>query len=389
MFMNRRTFLAAGASASVAAVAVGQGAPRKYRACIIGDLKNGAYGHSMHLAFALRDDVEVVALADPSEEGRTRAGKEAGAARTYADYREMLEKEKPDLVAVGPRTTVNHRDYVLACADVGAHGYLEKPLAVDLAEADAMVAAVKAKNLKWALAYNVRMTPIMAHVKKMMWDEKLIGSIYEIRGRGKEDHRAGAEDLIVLGTHIFDLMAYLMGPPSWCQADITHNGKPARPENVREATEPLGPIVGNRLHALYGFAKGKAGHFSSMYSRDGGGGRWGVTIHGGKGVIQVHMGVVPEAWWLDDSRWTAAHGTPWKPLPGMPDFTVADERRERHKYIVDDLIASIEADREPQTSLARSVMAQEMIQGVFASHVNGRRITIPQAEREHPLKDWA
>ena len=387
--MNRRTFLAAGASVVAASPVLAQTGAKKYRACIIGDLGNGAYGHSMHLAFALRDDVEVVGLADPSEDGRKRAGEEAGAVRTYADYREMLATEKPDLVAVGPRTTVNHRDYVLACAEAGAHGYLEKPLAVDLADADAMAAAVKAKNLKWAMAYNMRVAPVLAHVKKMMWDEKLIGTIYEVRGRGKEDHRAGAEDLIVLGTHIFDAMVYLMGKPAWCQADITHNGKPARPENVREASEPLGPIVGNRLHAMFGFATGTAGHFSSMFSRDGGGGRWGLTIHGSKGVIEVKMEVVPEAWWLDESRWTAAHGKAWQPLPGMPDFTVTDERRERHKYIVDDLIASIEADREPQTSLVEAVTVQEMIQGVFASHVRGARIDIPQEPREHPLKHWA
>ena len=52
----------------------------------------------------------------------------------YRDYREMLEKEKPDLVAIGPRNTVRHKEYILACAAAGAHGYLEKPVAVDCAE---------------------------------------------------------------------------------------------------------------------------------------------------------------------------------------------------------------------------------------------------------------
>ena len=52
-------------------------------------------------------------------------------ARIYQDYREMLAKEKPDLVAVAPRWTVNHKEYLLACAEAGAHGIVEKPLTPD------------------------------------------------------------------------------------------------------------------------------------------------------------------------------------------------------------------------------------------------------------------
>ena len=70
-------------------------------------------------------------LADPDESGRMKHAEDAGAARTYADYREMLGKEKPDLVSIGPRWTVRHKEYLLACTEIGAHGYLEKPIAVD------------------------------------------------------------------------------------------------------------------------------------------------------------------------------------------------------------------------------------------------------------------
>src|SRR5690606_13046843 len=147
---------------------------------IIGDSKQGGYGHDMHLAFDLHDRVQVVGLADPDEEGRAKHAAEAGAANTYADYREMLEKEKPDLVAIGPRWTIHHKDYIEACAAAGAHGFLEKPLCVDLAEGDAMLAAVTARNLKWAVAYNFRVTPTLAHVKKAILEDKLIGTVVEV-----------------------------------------------------------------------------------------------------------------------------------------------------------------------------------------------------------------
>lgn len=414
MSMNRRTFLAGAAvtAAGASLAARAQDSGKTYRACIIGDSKQGDYGHDMHLAFDLHDRIQVVGLADPDEEGRAKHAAEAKVSNTYADYREMLEKEKPDIVAVGPRWTVNHKEYVEACAAAGAHGFLEKPLCVDLAEGDAMVAAVDAKQLKWAVAYNFRATPTLTHVKKVL-EDGLIGTFVEMRARGKEDHRAGAEDLIVLGTHLFDMMRYLAGEPLWCQSDITHNGKAATPADIREAREPLGPVIGNRIHATFGFDKGTAGHFSSMFTREGNGGRWGVDIHGTKGVISVKMdpfnrkppveltdaekrnSIVPEVLWLEDTSWMARNGrdgaplSAWKPLPGAPVISVSDPSRERHALIVADLVAAIEEDRAPATSLLDSLHAQEMIQSVFEAYVQGGRVRFPLENREHPLKHWS
>ena len=85
----------------------------KYTACVIGDTKNGGYGHDLHKSFDLNPDVRLVGLADPDEEGRAKRAAECGVEKTYADYRDMLEKESPDMVIVGPRWTPTHKDYVL------------------------------------------------------------------------------------------------------------------------------------------------------------------------------------------------------------------------------------------------------------------------------------
>jgi predicted dehydrogenase len=389
MNLNRREFLAAASAGAVAGVMAKQAKAqeaKKYKAVIIGDWDHGGYGHSMHLAFALRDDVQIVGLADPLDKAREKFGAEAKAERLYADWREMLAQEKPDLAVIAPRWTTNHKDYLLACAEAGCHGFMEKPLATDLAEADVMLEAVKAKNLKWAIAYNMRVQPHIEFLKAKL-DEGIIGSVLEMRGRGKEDARAGGEDLVVLGTHIFDLMRYLMGAdPEWCSAGITHNGKPATPADVREATEPLGPIVGNRLHAMYGFPKGTAGHFSSMIQKDGAGGRWGLDIFGSRGMITVRMDVVPSIWWMDIPSWApAGSDKQWQRLPGVPEFAVTEEATERHKPIVDDLIAAIEEDRQPVASIDDGRWAQEMIQAVWEAHVQGCRVKLPLEKRDHPL----
>lgn len=393
MQINRRSFLAASATAVAASARAQVANDKKYKACIIGDSNLGGYGHQIQHAFGSRDDVAVVGLADPVERGREWGKKVVGAERTYADYRDMLDKERPDLVAIGPRCTVRHQEYLLACVEAGAHGFIEKPLSDSLDAGDAMVAAADAKNLKWAIAYNFRGMSLVRRAWKLIHEENLIGTVLEARGRGKEDHRAGGEDLIVLGTHVFDLMRYFMGgSANWCSADVTVNGRPAAPGDVRQATEPLGPIVGDRVHALYSFPGGTVGYFDSMKNPDGNGGRFGLDIHGSRGVVSIrilHGDAQARVGWLDNSSWAPGAKDPvWKPLPDAPPVEPEIEPRHRNKVITDDVIAAIEEDRRPEFSIHDGLASWEMIQAVFESCVQGGRVVMPLKNRSHPLKRW-
>ncbi|HUW61136.1 MAG TPA: Gfo/Idh/MocA family oxidoreductase [Candidatus Bathyarchaeia archaeon] len=385
--MSRRLFLGAAAGAAVSLGAEGQG---KLRACIIGDTKNGGYGHSLHLVWGYRDDIEVVALADPDEAGRVKHSEEAKAQRQYADWREMLEKEKPDLVAVGPRWTTNHREYVLAAAEIGAHGLLEKPAATDLSDADEMVAATEKERLAWGIAFNFRVTPVVEYVRRMVMEEGLVGEVIELRGRGKEDHRAGGEDLVVLGVHIFDAMRYFVGDAAWCSSDITVDGRPAAPADVKEATEPLGPIVGDRIHAMFGFGKGITGYFATTRNAHGNGGRWGLDIHGSKGVVTLRMNGSVVAGLLESPAWAPKAGGPleWEPVPGCPEDTLTPKPAMRYSPIIDDMLVAAREGRRPRVSLHDGRQAQEMVQAVYESYVQGRRVALPLEERMHPLKSW-
>ncbi|NUM55749.1 MAG: Gfo/Idh/MocA family oxidoreductase [Candidatus Hydrogenedentes bacterium] len=391
MSIDRRTFLAATAAASIASAsggAIAQG--KKYRACVIGDTKDGGYGHDVHLIFKTRPDVEVVGLADPDEAGRAQRAADCGAKTQYADYKEMLAKEKPDLVAVCPRTTPRHKEYLLACAEIGAHGFIEKPLCVDLAEADEIIAAIDAKKLKWTIGFNFRSTPLVQHARKLLVEDRIVGSILEVRSRGKEDDRAGGEDLIVLGVHLFDMINFLFGKPQWCYSDITFNGKPATKENVTEATEPLGPIVGNRITAAFGLGNGVPAFFSSMKSKDGNGGRWGIDVYGTQGVMSIRQNIGPEIFVLKDSSWSpGGSDKKWEPLPNAPQSPDQGDHLQRYSIIVNDLIDSIEKDKQPVINLNSGRDALELIQAVFDSCVQGKRVEIPVEDRTHPLKRWA
>src|SRR5437762_3078144 len=115
--------------------------PAKYRVAVIGRTGKGNYGHGLDTVRVKCDRAEVGAVADENEAGRAAAAKRIGARAAYADYREMLAKEKPQLVSVADRWPDCHRDMVIACAEAGASMFLEKPASQTLQQADEMVAA--------------------------------------------------------------------------------------------------------------------------------------------------------------------------------------------------------------------------------------------------------
>src|SRR5262245_58428155 len=100
-----------------------------YRVAVIGRTGKGNYGHGLDVVWKALDNVRLVAVADEDEKGRAAAARRLGVANAYADYREMLEKERPQVVSVADRWLDAHKDMVVACARAGASVFLEKPMA--------------------------------------------------------------------------------------------------------------------------------------------------------------------------------------------------------------------------------------------------------------------
>ena len=150
--MKRRHFLLGALAVGAGSGARAMAKVKKYRVGVIGRTGRGDYGHDVDTVWLDVEAAEIVGVADESEEGRAKAKDRLKTPAAYADYREMLQKEKPDLVSIAPRWLDCHRDMLLACAEAGVRGVLmEKPLARDLEEADAMVAACERTGMKVAL----------------------------------------------------------------------------------------------------------------------------------------------------------------------------------------------------------------------------------------------
>lgn len=90
-----------------------------YRAAIIGHTGHGNYGHGLDIAFMNFPNIEIV-IANPDTTGHAKVQTLTGAPTTYADYRSLLEKERPNLVAIAPRFVGDRLAMVEAAAAVGA-----------------------------------------------------------------------------------------------------------------------------------------------------------------------------------------------------------------------------------------------------------------------------
>lgn len=365
--------------------------PHTYRVAVIGHTGRGNYGHGLDIVWREFANVQLVAVADADEQGKVAAQKRLGAERAYADYREMLKRERPHIVAVAPRFVDEHRDMVLACAEAGASVFLDKPLCRTLLEADEMVAACEKHHVKLAIAHQTSVSPRVKRIQEMI-GSPTFGELLQMHSRGKEDHRGGAQDLMIHGTHLFDLMRLFAGDARWCFArlNMLEKGRirPAQRGDIREGIEGMGPILGDHVFALYGFDNGVVALHGTMPGERGE--RFGLTLWGSRGVIQLTTGSLPAAYFLPDPSWFPGRSKAgWQEITsaglGKPEPLKDGGLGLGNVWIVRDLMDAIEKDRQPKCNIYQARAALEMILAAYESYRLQTPVNLPLRERRHPL----
>jgi len=383
--MNRRTFLQTAALTTaglgLAQVASGASPTAKLRAAVIGYTGRGDYGHGLETIFSNRPEIEVVALADPDPAGRAKTAQKIGAPRQYADYRELLAQERPQLVSIAMRQSDLHHPIALAALKQGAHIYCEKPFTTTPAEADELLAEAKQRGLKIAVAHTMRVMPIMQRLKLGL-AQGLIGDLIEMRACGKQDSRAGGEDMMVLGSHLFDLMRLFAGDPKWCAAQVTWKGKDITTADGRLVKDNVGLLAGDRVFAQFAFPNGVSATFTSAEKLRETVGQWGIELHGSKGLVRINCDISPNVFIRKVSPWKAEGKTDtWTPL----DPSLISGAPPHNLGPVGDWLDAIANNREPECSGANGAWAVEMVMGVYQAALSGARASFPLKIRTHPL----
>ncbi len=370
---------------------------KTYSAAVIGSTGKGGYGHRLDTAFDI-DDVELVAIADHDSEGLAEAGERLGVSQLYRDYRQMLEMEKPDFVSIAPSWVTERVPMIEAAAAAGCHIYCEKPVAGSLAEVDAIVAVCQSAKVKMAVAHQWR---AMLPIQKVIEDVKAgkFGKLLRVRTRPKDDSRGGGEELLLHGTHLFDLMMAFAGEPRWASGHVTVDNRDATTEDTGQGNAPVGPIIGDSISAIFGFDNGVRGFFDStaglaIPGESNFDNLYGLSLECERASLElrepgdVYIYPVPRV--LPDLRdlaWERVWMPEWHERPEhAPDLLRKNWLSIGNKTLARDLIDAAEADREPLSSIRMVRFVNEMVQGVYSSHLlSGQRIAIPLTERTHPL----
>jgi predicted dehydrogenase len=261
-----------------------------------------AYG-AVKAVFGDVPQIDKVALCDVDAPHAKEKAAEFGFARATTNWRDLLADPAIHLISI---TSPNgmHREMAVAALEAGKHVWCEKPMALTMADAEAMTAAAaKAKRQVTALGYAYLRNPALQYAKQLI-NEGVVGEVFDFRGSVDEDYMAdpslpwswrltrrdaGLGTLGDLTCHLVSLAHELVGEiGSLCaMADVVHGKRPVAGEPGKLATVENDDIA----HAVVRFRGGARGVLSSSRVAHGRKNGLKIEVHGSKGML-----------WLDNER---------------------------------------------------------------------------------------
>jgi UDP-N-acetylglucosamine 3-dehydrogenase len=130
----------------------------------------------------------------------------------YEDYREMLEKEKPEAVTIAV-PTIKHEEVVSDALEAGAHVLVEKPISATIEEGQRLIKKAEAEKRQLMVGHIVRFNPATQLLKEKLQAGEL-GRIYQIVSRRVGPFPARIRDvgvIVDLAPHDLDLMRFITG----------------------------------------------------------------------------------------------------------------------------------------------------------------------------------
>lgn len=361
-------------------------------------------GHHTHFAFTGLPGVEIAAMADANPAAKDNYHL-CGAKKLYAGYEEMMCAEKPDIVILCSRLPEEHYREIKYALEHHCHVLCEKPLADDLPHAYELVELSKKTGYKVQMAHLARFAPTFREMKRMIHAGE-IGKVLTCYMRGKEDTRGGGEDMLVLGTHIFDAACWIFDLPESVYSDIHFDGNRVTAKDTIPTTEPLGPCAGDEIFAHFRFKNGVNGVFESRRGlvsavADP---RMGITVVGTEGILTIRYTdkrtlrisrnfPVPVE---DTNQYDVVELPVEEEIPGStpldPEKWQIDANQFHNVYFMEnnrraawDLIQAIENKAEPVAGIESAVQSLEMIVGIYQSALVRSLVELPLKNRQHPL----
>jgi predicted dehydrogenase len=171
---------------------------------------------------------EVVAVTSATEAHAREFADRHGIPGWFTDYRKMYETPALDLVVLGLPNDL-HCEAAVAAAEAGKHVLCEKPLCLNLAEADRMIEACRNANVLLMYAEELCFTPKYVRLKQLI-DEGALGRVHLVKQAEKHDgphaawfwdvRRSGGGVTMDMGCHAVEFFRWLLGGPGGGKAAV-------------------------------------------------------------------------------------------------------------------------------------------------------------------------
>ncbi len=216
----------------------------------------GAWGSHHARAIAKTPGAELAAIAARSEATRAAAREQFPAAQVYADYRELLAREQLDVVDVVLPSYL-HTEVARAVLESGRHLLMEKPMALTVADCDALIRLAADKGRLLAIGHELRLSSLWGKVKEMI-DAGAVGEpLYVLIELWRRPYRLGADgwryDISRVGNWVLEEPIHFFDLARWY---LTGRGDPLSVYARANSRQPDHPELQDNFTAVVNFPGG-------------------------------------------------------------------------------------------------------------------------------------
>ena len=332
-----------------------------------------------HIVAAQNNHLEIVALCDivpDNMKDKMLKHKLSAEVKQYTDYHRMLEEVKPELVAIATESG-KHAQIALDCIEAGCNLIIEKPIALSLKDADAIIEKAKEKNVKVCACHQNRFNKSVLKIREAI-EMHRFGRLYygtahirwardyeyyaRAKWRGTWEQDGGA--LMNQCIHDIDLLRWMMGDEVEEVIGFTDRLK----HDYIEA-EDLGLALIRFKNGSYGIVEGTTNVYPKNLEET-------LYIFGEKGTVKAGGEAVNiiEEWrfsdYLDDPEEIKkeCHENP----PNIYGFG--------HSKLYKDVVQAIEENRAPYVDAEAGRRALEMVLAIYEAAYTGQPVKFPMKE---------
>nr|WP_296480590.1 Gfo/Idh/MocA family oxidoreductase [uncultured Acetatifactor sp.] len=331
-----------------------------------------------HIAAAKANGLEFTGICDINEEMlREKVAEfELSDVHPYTDYHEMLEKEKPELVAIATESG-KHAEIALDCIKAGCNVIIEKPMALSLADADAIIRSAKEKGVKVCVSHQNRFNKSVQKIRKTLEEGRFGRMFYgtahirwcrnenyytQAKWRGTWEQDGGA--LMNQCIHNIDLLRWMMGD----EVDEVIGMTDQLNHSYIEA-EDLGIALIKFKNGAYGIVEGTTDIYpknleETLYLF----GEKGTVKAGGQSVNRI------EEWRFAD-------------MQDKPEEVIAEFAENPpnvygfgHTPLYADMVDAMQNDREPYVNGEAGKRALELVLAIYKSAAEAKAVKLPLKE---------